>query len=111
MAYIRSMEFIETKIFTKQITGFLPDEEYKHLQQDLIINPEAGDLIRNSGGLRKVRWKLQGKGKSGGIRVIYYWYSKEEQIFMLLAYGKNQKDNLSDKELSILRKLTKEMLS
>lgn len=105
------MEFIETKIFTKQITGFLPDDEYKHLQQDLIINPEAGDLIRNSGGLRKVRWKLEGKGKSGGIRVIYYWYSKEDQVFMLLAYSKNQKDNLSDKELSILRKLTKEMLS
>lgn len=105
------MEFIETKVFTKQITGFLPDEEYKKLQKDLIINPEAGDIIRDSGGLRKVRWKLQGKGKSGGIRVIYYWYCKEKQIFMLLAYGKNERDNLSDNQRAILKKLVKEMLS
>jgi hypothetical protein len=66
------MEIFETSIFTKQIVGLLSDEDYRNLQRVLAINPLAGVLIKNSGGLRKLRWGITGKGKSGGIRVIYY---------------------------------------
>lgn len=73
------------------------------------IHPAAGDLIKNGGGIRKLRWKRAGTGKSGGIRVIYYWLSEDNQIFMLVAYPKSVKDTLSDKETAILRNLVKEL--
>jgi len=101
------MEFIETSIYTKQITELLSDEEYKQLQNFLVKYPKSGDLIKNSGGLRKIRWKLKDKGKSGGIRNIYYYYENKNTIYMLLAYKKGKQDNLSDKELSILKKIIK----
>ncbi len=72
MAYIFSIEIIETPVFTKQVITLLNDDEYKMLQQYLICRPDAGALIVGGGGLRKLRWKLPGKGKSGGIRTIYY---------------------------------------
>jgi mRNA-degrading endonuclease RelE of RelBE toxin-antitoxin system len=99
------MEFIETSIFTKQVQEQLSDEEYKEFQEALIINPAAGDIIRGSGGLRKIRWSVGSSGKRGGVRVIYYWQTKENLIFLLLMYRKNVKENLSPKELKILRKL------
>jgi mRNA-degrading endonuclease RelE of RelBE toxin-antitoxin system len=104
------MIFLETSVFTKQITELLPDEEYKALQQDLVFNPAAGDLIQKTGGLRKIRWRTQTKGKRGGIRVIYYWYLSEDQIYMLLAYGKNEKEDLTEKQKQILRKIVEENL-
>ncbi len=64
------MLFIETTIFTRQVTELLPDEEYKRLQEALLMQPAAGDLIPGCGGLRKIRWRLVGSGKQGGIRVI-----------------------------------------
>ena len=105
------MEFIETPLFTKQINKLLPDDDYKSLQDLLIMNPEAGSVIRGSGGLRKVRWSLIGKGKSSGIRAIYYHITADHQIYFLTAYAKNQQENLSDKELMILSKLVKEHFS
>lgn len=101
------MEFIETPIYTKQITELLDDEEYKELQTFLVEHPKSGDLIQKSGGLRKIRWKSENTGKSGGIRNIYYYYENEHTIYMLLAYKKGRQDNLTDKELSILKKLIK----
>lgn len=108
-AYLWSMEFIETPTFTKLILGLLTDDEYRELQNVLIENPERGDLIRGGGGIRKLRHALQGSGKSGGIRVIYYWITEEDQILMLLAYPKSKKDNLTDRETTILRNLVKEI--
>ena len=105
------MMFKETPVFTRQIMKLLSDDEYGKLQQALVINPEAGDLIQHSGGLRKVRWRTATRGKRGGIRVIYYWFVSEEQIYMLLAYGKSEKDDLSAKEIKILRGLVQEVLS
>ncbi|MBI5439370.1 MAG: type II toxin-antitoxin system RelE/ParE family toxin [Nitrosomonadales bacterium] len=64
---------------------------------------------KNGGGIRKLRWKRAGTGKSGGIRVIYYWITKDNQIFMLVAYPKSVKDNLTDRETAILRNLIKEL--
>ena len=105
------MIFTETAVFTRQITGLLPDDEYHKLQLVLTFNPEAGDVIQHSGGLRKVRWGSGTRGKRGGIRVIYYWFVGEAEIYMLLAYGKSEKDDLSAKELKILRGLVEDATS
>lgn len=110
MAYSRGMVFTETPVFTRQITQLLPDDEYGELQKELNANPAAGDIIPHSGGLRKVRWRSAAKGKRGGIRVIYYWYVNEDEIYMLLAYGKGIKDDLTAKELKILRGIAKETM-
>ena len=111
MAYSQEIVFLETSIFTRQIIALLSDDDYLRLQQALIFNPGAGDLIRNSGGLRKVRWRSATRGKRGGIRVIYYWLVSHHEIYMLLAYGKNQKDDLSARELILLRGLVGKMSS
>lgn len=103
------MLFIETPTFTRLIDALLDEEEYAKLQDELLRRPDAGDLIKNGGGIRKLRWKRAGSGKSGGIRVIYYWITEDEQILMLLAYPKNAKDNLTDQETALLRKLVKEL--
>jgi mRNA-degrading endonuclease RelE of RelBE toxin-antitoxin system len=78
------MRFIETPLFTKLIKDLLPDDNYRLLQQTLLIRPEAGDLIRGGGGLRKIRWNLPGSGKRGGLRIIYYWDVPEDTVYMLL---------------------------
>jgi hypothetical protein len=103
------MVFIETPTFTRLIVELLDDDEYSKLQMELSIHPDAGDLIKNGGGIRKLRWKRAGTGKSGGIRVIYYWLTEDNQIFMLVAYPKSVKDTLTDKETAILRSLVKEL--
>jgi hypothetical protein len=105
------MEFIETSVFTRQITELLTDAEYKQLQHELLLNPLVGDLIKHSGGLRKLRCKAKGKGKRGGIRVIYYYLTEDEKIFMLYAYSKSRKDDLDANELKMLREAVKEELS
>jgi len=83
----------------------MSDDEYKELQEALIIRPDLGDLIQGSGGLRKVRWRLTGKGKSGGVRVIYYWVLPDDQIRMLYVYPKGKQDNLTPEQLKQLRSL------
>lgn len=103
------MVFIETPTFTRIITTLLSDDELREMQSKLIAEPDAGDLIARGGGIRKLRWKKQGTGKSGGIRVIYYWVVDEDQILMLIAYAKSAKDNLSDAETAMLKKLVKEL--
>ena len=105
------MEIFETSVFSKQITRLISDEEYQQLQRVLVINPLAGALIKNSGGLRKLRWRREATGKSGGIRVIYYYVTADDQIFMLVAYEKSKKDDLTKKQLANLRKLVVEELS
>jgi len=99
---------IETSVFTRQVQDLLSDEEYRKLQAALVGKPTLGPLIRGSGGLRKVRWALPGKGKRGGVRVIYYWAAIEEQLFMLLMYAKSERDDLTPSQLRLLRKLVEE---
>jgi hypothetical protein len=103
------MVFIETSIFTRMVLALLKDDEYRELQVELMEDPERGDLIAGGGGIRKLRFGSQGRGKSGGVRVIYYWMKDDQQIFMLVMYPKSVKDNLTDKEVSILRDLVKEL--
>jgi len=101
---ISYVEFIETPIFTKQITDLLDDADYRQLQVTLAIQPNSGDVIRGGGGLRKIRWSAQGRGKRGGIRVIYYKI-EEDQIYMLFAYPKNKQEDLTSEQLKVLRTL------
>lgn len=105
MEYNTNMEFIETTIFTKQVQEHLSDDDYKELQEALILNPSAGSVIRGSGGLRKIRWHVEASGKSGGVRVIYYWQNQKKLIYMMLMYRKNVQENLTQKELSALKKI------
>jgi mRNA-degrading endonuclease RelE of RelBE toxin-antitoxin system len=98
------MVIIETSIFTKQINALLNDEEYRAFQNTLVEYPNSGDIIQGSGGIRKIRCKSSGRGKRGGTRVIYYWASSHEQIFMLFAYAKNEVSDLTKDQLSILKK-------
>lgn len=106
---IEIMEFIETPTFTRLLTQLLPDSEYRKLQNILLENPGAGDLIQGGGGIRKLRYALPGRGKRGGVRVIYYWKGDKDQIYMLLIYPKSKKENLNDEETAVLRSLVKEL--
>ena len=102
------MVIIETSFFTRQVQELLTDEEYRKLQAALINRPDMGPIIRASGGLRKVRWALPGRGKRGGVRVIYYWAVQREQILMLFMYGKTERDDLSSAQLKTLRQIIEE---
>ena len=82
------MIFIETSKFTKLLSDYLSDDEYRMLQWHLQEKPDSGDIVRGSGGVRKVRWAPEGKGKSGGVRVIYYWKKSDYEIWMLTIYSK-----------------------
>ena len=99
------MRIIETSVFTKRLMNLLLDEEYRKLQAEIVMNPEKGKLIVGSGGLRKIRWVIPGKGKSGGVRIIYYWAKAKEIILMLSIYSKNEQDDLSREQLKILKSL------
>ena len=98
------MEIAETSIFTKEITRILTDDEYKEFQNFLVANPKRGDIIKGSGGLRKIRWKVKGRGKSGGIRNIYYYYEKDSLILMIFVYEKSKTEDLTPKQIEMLRK-------
>jgi mRNA-degrading endonuclease RelE of RelBE toxin-antitoxin system len=95
--------FVETLTFTKRVLRLLDDESYGALQTHLAKYPDAGDVIRSSGGLRKIRWAAKGHGKRGGVRVIYYWWMNQERISMLFIYPKNEMDDLSAEQLKLLR--------
>ncbi|MDZ4287621.1 MAG: type II toxin-antitoxin system RelE/ParE family toxin [Prosthecobacter sp.] len=97
--------FEETPTFTRRVTALLDDDVYAALQQYLILHPDAGDLIRGSGGFRKVRWSAPGRGKRGGVRVIYYWWNSEDVISMVLIYAKNERDDLTPDQLKKLKHL------
>ncbi|BFM15581.1 type II toxin-antitoxin system RelE/ParE family toxin [Maricurvus nonylphenolicus] len=99
------MVIVETSIFTKLIQELMSDDEYKQLQEALVNRPDLGDLIQGSGGLRKVRWSLEGKGKSGGVRAIYYWVVNDDHIRMLYVYPKGKQDNLTKSQIAQLKNI------
>lgn len=105
MAYNLTMIIIETSIFTRRIKELMSDDDYRELQEALTVRPDMGALIQGSGGLRKVRWKLEGTGKSGGVRAIYYWLTENEQLLMLYVYPKNEQENLTDEQKRVLRQV------
>lgn len=102
------MRFIETPIFTEDVSNELSSDEYRQMQVALMLRPEQGAVVRGSGGLRKIRWRRAGMGKRGGLRVIYFWEAKSETFYMLTMYRKSKQEELSPAQLRILRRLVAE---
>jgi hypothetical protein len=100
---IAGVTFVETKLFTKLVQEYLSDDEYAALQQSLIANPEAGDVIPGSGGVRKLRWGVAGRGTRGGLRLIYFLRLRHDEIWMLTLYAKNVSDTIPAKVLKKIR--------
>lgn len=94
--------FIESSTFERVCPLYLDDDEYAELQQFMMQNPEAGQLIPGSGGLRKLRWTRPGMGKRGGLRVIHFVRYKPHEFWMLTMYAKAKRDNVP---ANILKKL------
>lgn len=100
------LTFVETKLFTHLVQSYLTDDEYAALQNAIVANPEAGDVIRGSGGVRKLRWGLPGRGTRGGVRVIYYLRLGQGQVWMLTMYAKNEAASISG---PVLKKIKEEL--
>lgn len=98
------LQFIESPVYTEQIDGLLSAEDHRQLQKHLLEQPNRGDVIEGSGGLRKLRWAGSGRGKRGGIRVIYYFW-RGDTAFMLFAYPKNEQENLTPAQAKLLKHL------
>ena len=103
------MIFIETSRFSDLRESYLDDDDFGLLQAMLIHRPDAGDIIRGSGGVRKVRWAAKGTGKRGGIRVIYYWITKKDHILFLTLYKKGEVDDLAKDETREMWKTVKSL--
>ena len=101
--------FVELPAFAKYRADYLDDEGFRSLQQSLLKNPEAGDVIEGAGGLRKLRHgdQRRGKGKRGGLRVIYYWWDGGRQFWLFTLYDKDEMENLSADEKKVLKGMLK----
>ena len=99
------MEFLEAPAFTRHLSGYLTDEEYRELQNRLAAAPELGDVMPGTGGFRKLRWAdpRRGKGRRGGLRVIYYNFPGEQQIWLMTLYDKDKASDLTPKEKQALK--------
>ncbi len=100
------MEFIEATAFTKYLYDYLSEDEYLGLQSFLLQYPESGKVVRGSGGVRKIRWAMSDRGKSGGVRVIYYFKKQADEIWLLTIYSKHEVDSIP---AHVLRQIAKEV--
>ena len=98
--------FIETKLFSRLLGDYLTEDQYADLQQALVEAPDQGAIVPGSGGVRKLRWSQAGRGKRGGIRVIYYARTREGVIWMLTIYAKNEEQSIP---AHVLRKMKEEI--
>jgi hypothetical protein len=99
------MEFIEAPAFTHYVADYLDGDEYRELQSELARNPEAGDLMPGTGGFRKMRWgdPRRGKERRGGLRIIYYYFLSDQQVWLMTLYGKNEAADRTPKEKKTLK--------
>ena len=104
------MVVVETPVFTRQISDLLPDDEYRRLQLALVLRPEQGALVPKGQGLRKLRWGQPGRGKRGGLRILYYWDKEPENVYMLFAYEKSKQADLTPEQAKALGSLSREEL-
>jgi hypothetical protein len=114
VAYTYSMKavFLETSTFTATVADYLTDDEYRQLQTEMLANPQVGDVMPRTGGFRKLRWadSRRGKGKRGGLRVIYYWLLGDGQFWMFAIYDKDELENLTaDQEKALKQAITQEL--
>jgi hypothetical protein len=103
------MVFVETPVFTGLLSAALADRDYAEFQVFLADKPDAGSLIVGGGGIRKVRWRLPGSGKRGGLRVIYYWRTTHDQIYLLYLFAKNARSDLTREQVKQLASLAREL--
>lgn len=96
------MRFVETAVFTRRVIDALSDDDYRLVQEALLRRPAQGDLIERTGGVRKLRWREEGRGKRGGLRLIYYWDPQREIILMLFLYRKSDQKDLTADQKRIL---------
>ena len=107
MPYILPMfTFVETRLFTRLVADYLDEVEYSAVQEALAASPDAGAVIPGSGGIRKLRWGQPGRGKRGGIRIIYYVKRTGGVIWMLTIFAKNE---ASDIPLDVLRRIREQV--
>ena len=99
------MEFIEAPAFSKHVSDYLNDDEYRRLQAELADKPETGDVMPGTGGFRKMRWAdiRRGKGRRGGLRIVYYHFRSDHQIWLMTLYGKDEASDLTVKEKNALK--------
>lgn len=97
--------FFETPLFTRLLPDYLDDEAYSELQQALATEPEAGDVMPGTGGFRKIRWAdpRRGKGKRGGLRIIYYYLPEDHQIWLFTIYDKDEVTDLTARQKGVLK--------
>ena len=98
------MTLVETPFFLRKAAALLDDEERSELLVFLGVNPEAVDVVPETGGVRKVRWAAKGHGKRGGARVIYFWWTSDDRILLLDIYAKGEQENLGAAEIENLRR-------
>jgi mRNA-degrading endonuclease RelE of RelBE toxin-antitoxin system len=104
------VRFVETSVFTGRITDVLSDDNYRLVQEALLRRPAQGDLIEGTGGVRKLRWSEEGRGKRGGLRLVYYWHVEREIILMLFLYRKSEQKDLTAEQKRILAKAVQQEL-
>jgi len=106
------MEFIEAPAFTRYVSEYLADEEFRQLQIRLANDPDLGDPMPGTGGFRKLRWadSKRGKGRRGGLRIIYYHFSSDRQIWLMTLYDKDEASDLTPTEKSALKRAIKDEL-
>jgi len=103
---LNAFEFVESSIFSKDRENYLDDDGFRELQLAMVADPEAGDLVPGGGGIRKLRWRdsLRGKGKRGGLRIIYYLFLSDEEIWLIALYGKGEVEDLTNSQKDQMRK-------
>ena len=104
------MIIVETHVFTKLICKLLPDEQLRRLQLALMLRPGQGALVPGGSGLRKLRWGQPGRGKRGGLRILYYCDSESDRIYMIYVYKKTESSDLSRAQLKELARVVREEL-
>jgi hypothetical protein len=99
------MEFVEAPAFTRRLSGYLSDDDYGELQARLRASPESGDVMPGTGGFRKLRWAdaRRGKGRRGGLRIIYYYFASDHQIWLMTLYDKSEAVDLTAREKRTLK--------
>src|SRR5438067_6298252 len=103
MYYVQKLTFIEQPVFTRQLVELVEDDAYRRFQNELAANPEKAPVVKGSGGLRKARMALPGRGKSGGARVLYLWFPHDETIVFYLVYTKGEMESIPAAQMKAIK--------
>lgn len=107
---VRLITVVETREFQQRAAAYMTDEERQHFVTFIAGHPEDGAIMVGAGGIRKSRWGIGARGKSSGVRVIYYYHNPDMPIFLLTVFAKNERDNLSQRDKNVLKQLVTELV-